>query len=90
MSASCVMQNPIPNVASNFQATVAVTTCHMTVTGPLHHFCRDYPLLLLTEFMNKGDLLGVLQDSRPHMPLPLQMRFAAEVADGMAYLSTDM
>ena len=56
----------------------------------LHHFCRDYPLLLLTEFMNKGDLLGVLQDSRPHMPLPLQMRFAAEVADGMAYLSTDM
>lgn len=79
-----------PKCVRQLKLTVAVTTYHMTVTWPLHHFCRDYPLLLLTEFMNKGDLLGVLQDSRPHMPLPLQMRFAAEVADGMAYLSTDM
>ena len=52
--------------------------------------CRDFPLIILTEYMNKGDLLGVLQDSRPHMDLHLQMRFAAEVADGMIYLSNEM
>ena len=46
--------------------------------------------MLLVEFMNEGDLLGVLQDSRPSMPLFLQMRFAKEVAEGMIYLSREM
>ena len=40
--------------------------------------------------MNQGDLLGVLKDSRPHMPLVTQLMFAYHVADGMDYLSRDM
>ena len=63
--------------------------CKMTHTYLLLYY-RDYPLMLLVEFMNEGDLLGVLQDSRPSMPLFLQMRFAKEVAEGMIYLSREM
>ena len=40
--------------------------------------------------MNEGDLLGVLHDSRPKMPLQRQLRFAIQVADGMDYLSTEL
>jgi len=51
---------------------------------------RDFPLLLIIEYMNEGDLLGVLHDSRPKMPLQRQLRFAIQVADGMDYLSTEL
>lgn len=47
----------------------------------------DYPMLLIEEYMNQGDLLGVLKDSRPHMPLTRQLMFACHVADGMDYLA---
>ena len=40
--------------------------------------------------MNEGDLLGVLHDSRPRMPVQRQLRFAIQVADGMDYLSTEL
>jgi proto-oncogene tyrosine-protein kinase ROS len=63
---------------------------HPRVVKLLAVCTTDFPLIILTEYMNKGDLLGVLQDSRPHMDLHLQMRFAAEVADGMIYLSNEM
>jgi hypothetical protein len=48
---------------------------------------RDYPLLLIEEYMNQGDLLGVLKDSRPSMPLHTQLTFAQHVADGMDYIA---
>ena len=51
---------------------------------------RDFPLLLIMEYMNEGDLLGVLHDNRPKMPLQRQLRFAIQVADGMDYLSTEL
>ena len=44
-------------------------------------------MLLIEEYMNQGDLLGVLKDSRPHMPLTRQLMFACHVADGMDYLA---
>ena len=37
--------------------------------------------------MNQGDLLGVLKDSRPSMPLTRQLTYAYHVADGMDYLA---
>ena len=40
--------------------------------------------------MNMGDLLGVLKDSRPLMPLVQQLSFAWQVADGMNYLATEL
>ena len=51
---------------------------------------RDYPLLLIEEYMNQGDLLGVLKDSRPSMPLTRQLTYAYHVADGMNYLAIDL
>ena len=51
-------------------------------------FVRDYPLLLIEEYMNQGDLLGVLKDSRPSMPLVTQLTFAQHVADGMDYIAS--
>ncbi len=45
-------------------------------------------MLLIEEFMDQGDLLGVLKDSRPHMPLLTQLTFSQHVADGMDYIST--
>jgi len=51
---------------------------------------RDFPLLLIIEYMNEGDLLGVLHENRPHMPLQKQLHFAIQVADGMDYLSTEL
>lgn len=51
---------------------------------------RDFPLLLIEEYMNMGDLLGVLKDSRPSMPLVQQLSFAWQVADGMNYLATEL
>ncbi|XP_065886126.1 fibroblast growth factor receptor 3-like isoform X2 [Dysidea avara] len=50
----------------------------------------DFPLLLIIEYMNEGDLLGVLHESRPHMPLQKELHFAIQVADGMDYLSTEL
>ena len=47
-------------------------------------------MLLIEEYMNQGDLLGVLKDSRPNMALQTQLTFAEEVADGMNYLSTTL
>ncbi len=49
--------------------------------------CRDYPLLLVEEYMSHGDLLGVLKDSRPFMPLLTQLDIAYQVADAMDYLA---
>lgn len=43
--------------------------------------------MLIEEYMNQGDLLGVLKDSRPNMPLETQLTFALQVADGMDYLA---
>ncbi len=40
--------------------------------------------------MNQGDLLGVLKDFRPLMPLELQLLLAWQVADGMNYLAKDL
>ena len=51
---------------------------------------RDYPLLLIEEYMNQGDLLGVLKDSRPSMPLTRQLTYAYHVADGMNYLANEL
>lgn len=51
---------------------------------------RDYPLLLIEEYMNHGDLLGVLKDSRPSMPLTTQLTYAYHVADGMDYLANEL
>ena len=51
---------------------------------------RDYPLLLVEEYMNQGDLLGVLKDSRPSMPLLKQLDISYQVADGMDYLATGL
>ena len=51
---------------------------------------RDYPMLLIEEYMNNGDLLGVLKDHRPSMPLPAQLNFAFQVADGMRYLADEL
>ena len=48
---------------------------------------RDYPLLLIEEYMDQGDLLGVLKDSRPSMPLLSQLTFAHHVAQGMEYIA---
>ena len=50
----------------------------------------DYPMLLIEEFMNNGDLLGVLKDNRPSMPLPAQLNFAFQVSDGMRYLADEL
>ena len=47
-------------------------------------------MLLIEEYMNLGDLLGVLKDSRPIMPLATQLNFAFQVADGMRYLADDL
>ncbi len=52
--------------------------------------CRDYPLLLVEEYMNQGDLLGVLKDCRPSMPLLTQLDIALQVADAMDYLATGL
>ena len=49
---------------------------------------RDYPLLLIEEYMNLGDLLAVLKESRPHMELVQQLSFAWQTADGMDYLAS--
>jgi len=51
---------------------------------------RDYPLLLIEEYMNQGDLLGVLKDSRPSMPMLTQLMFAHHVADGMDYIANTL
>jgi serine/threonine protein kinase len=40
--------------------------------------------------MNQGDLLAVLKESRPSMPLVLQLSFAWQVADGMDYLASEL
>ena len=40
--------------------------------------------------MNQGDLLGVLKDSRPNMPLTKQLNIAYQVADGMDYLANGL
>ena len=61
-----------------------------TPPHPTPHTPSDYPLLLIEEFMNNGDLLGVLKDSRPSMSLPTQLDFAFQVADGMRYLADDL
>ena len=50
----------------------------------------DYPMLLIEEFMNNGDLLGVLKDSRPSMSLTTQLNFAFQIADGMRYLADEL
>ncbi|CAI8044869.1 Tyrosine-protein kinase SRK3 (Fragment) [Geodia barretti] len=50
----------------------------------------DYPMLLIEEFMNNGDLLGILKDNRPSMPLPAQLNFAFQVSDGMRYLADEL
>ena len=47
-------------------------------------------MLLIEEYMNNGDLLGVLKDHRPSMPLPAQLNFAFQVADGMRYLADEL
>ena len=47
-------------------------------------------MLLIEEYMNQGDLLAVLKDFRPMMPLELQLLLAWQVADGMNYLATDL
>ena len=47
-------------------------------------------MLLIEEYMNQGDLLGVLKDSRPSMPLTRQMTYAYHVADGMDYLANEL
>ena len=52
--------------------------------------CRDYPLLLIEEYMNQGDLLAVLKESRPHMELVQQLSFAWQTADGMDYLASTL
>jgi len=66
--------------------------CHLVWTVQLFKFhpCRDYPLLLIEEYMNQGDLLGVLKDARPSMPLDIQLTFAIQVADGMDYLASKL
>lgn len=51
---------------------------------------HDYPLLLIEQYMNNGDLLGVLKDSRPTMSLVVQLNFAFQVADGMRYLADEL
>ena len=48
---------------------------------------REYLLLLIEEYMNQGDLLGVLKDSRPSMPLKTQLTFAQHVTDSMNYIA---
>ena len=53
-------------------------------------FFSDFPLLLIEEYMNQGDLLGVLKDFRPSMPLELQLLLSWQVADGMNYLATEL
>ncbi|KAL5468995.1 hypothetical protein EMCRGX_G030158 [Ephydatia muelleri] len=50
----------------------------------------DYPLLLIEEYMNQGDLLAVLKDSRPSLPLVTQLKYASHVADGMNYLASEL
>ena len=40
--------------------------------------------------MNQGDLLAVLKEGRPSMPLLQQLSFSWQVADGMNYLATDL
>lgn len=40
--------------------------------------------------MNQGDLLGVLKDARPSMPLLTQLDIACQVADAMDYLATGL
>ncbi|XP_019855382.1 PREDICTED: tyrosine-protein kinase Abl-like [Amphimedon queenslandica] len=50
----------------------------------------DFPLLLIEEYMNQGDLLAVLKEGRPSMPLVQQLSFSWQVADGMNYLATDL
>ena len=40
--------------------------------------------------MNQGDLLAVLKEARPYMPLVQQISFAWQVAEGMNYLATEL
>ena len=40
--------------------------------------------------MNQGDLLAVLKDSRPSLPLVTQLKYASHVADGMNYLASEL
>ncbi len=40
--------------------------------------------------MNQGDLLCVLKEYRPCMPLELQLLLSWQVADGMDYLATEL
>ena len=51
---------------------------------------RSYPLMLIEEYMNMGDLLEVLKDSRPSMELVQQLSYAWQIADGMDYLANDL
>ncbi|CAI8051304.1 Tyrosine protein-kinase src-1 [Geodia barretti] len=50
----------------------------------------DLPNVTDREFMNNGDLLGILKDNRPSMPLPAQLNFAFQVSDGMRYLADEL
>ena len=40
--------------------------------------------------MNQGDLLCVLKEYRPSIPLELQLSLSWQVADGMNYLATEL
>ena len=46
--------------------------------------------MLIEEYMNMGDLLEVLKDSRPSMELVQQLSYAWQIADGMDYLANDL
>ena len=90
---------PLNEICTNCLPLLVVLKAEMTepfthyINGKFIRFsldCRDYPLLLIEEYMNHGDLLGVLKDSRPNMPLIRQLTYAYHVADGMDYLANTL
>ena len=67
----------------NVVAMVGVV--HAETTGTL--FKTAHPTILMTEFMERGELRGLLDRSRRGIELPTLVGFAIDAAKGMAYLA---
>jgi len=47
--------------------------------------CLD-PLCVITEWMSRGSLYSILQDTKTPLPLSLRLKIALQIAEGMAYI----